>query len=166
MLRPVTSRSSCKDSQVTGNSTISHNGGEIGVVTGTCSPSGGNKRSTLAERQNQYSLCTPGCECFPHSQLRVELQIIDNQLRMFVQVLSPVRIRLQVPQYTRPTASTSSTTCHTIRVNPVQSVLFLTTHNDFFWDGQTTLSLYLALPQAQAPTHSKSGTMALVAFSS
>jgi len=54
----VTSRSSCQNSQVTGNSTIEHEGSQIGVVTGTCSPPSG-KRSTLAERQS-YSLCTEG----------------------------------------------------------------------------------------------------------
>jgi len=77
MLRAVTPRSSCEGGQVTGNTTISHNGGNIGVVSGTCPTSGGAKRSTLEERQ--YSLCagtpTQGtCECFPQSsQLRVEL---------------------------------------------------------------------------------------------
>ena len=72
MLRTVTSRSSCEGSQVTGNTTVSHKGGSIGVVSGTCSPSGGAKRSTLEERQ--YYLCTEGtCECFPPSLLRVEL---------------------------------------------------------------------------------------------
>jgi len=56
----VTSRSSssCIDRQVTGNSTISHEGNDIGVATGTCSPPGGNKRSTLEERQ--YYLCSEG----------------------------------------------------------------------------------------------------------
>jgi len=72
-VRAVTPRSSCGEgSQVTGNTTVSHEGGEIGVVTGTCPNSAKRSESTLEERQ--YYLCTEGtCECFPGSQLRVEL---------------------------------------------------------------------------------------------
>jgi hypothetical protein len=78
MPRTVTSRSSCEGRQVTGNTTVTHSGNEIGVVTGTCSPSGGAKRSTLEERQYSNYLCTDGtCECFPSGR---SCFARDNQL--------------------------------------------------------------------------------------
>jgi hypothetical protein len=125
MPRTVTSRGSCEGSQVTGNTTIPYNGNDIGVVTGSCSPSGSTKRSTLEGRQ--YSLCTEGtCKCFPPSpSLSSGWSCLarDYQLRMFAQVLSPVRTRLTT-RYTGPTAITSSNTSRPIRVSfPIQ-ILF------------------------------------------
>ena len=74
-LRTVHSRSvlaGC-DGQVTDNSTVDYNGNPIGHVTATCPQSGSKKRSKLEDR-GVYNLCTEGnCECFPQSQLRVEL---------------------------------------------------------------------------------------------
>lgn len=54
----VASRSSCEGSQVTDNSTVTHEGNDIGVVTGSCSPPSTEKRSTLEDRQ--YYLCSYG----------------------------------------------------------------------------------------------------------
>jgi hypothetical protein len=129
MLRPVTSRSSCQNSQVTGNSTIEHEGNQINVVTGTCSPPSG-KRSTLAERQ--YSLCTEGtCECFPHSQLRVELlgesvstenvcagTVTCSQTSFYTIYGSDCQYVLNYLSYYSSKLP---------NLNPVQTVLFLTT---------------------------------------
>jgi len=71
----VTSRDPCAGSQVTGNTTVTHNGGEIGVVTASCAPPSSAKRgSTLEERQ--YYLCTDGtcyvtCETLTYSTIYI-----------------------------------------------------------------------------------------------
>jgi len=59
-VRAVTPRSGCEGSQVTGNTTVSHDGGEIGVVTGACPQSSKAKRSESTLEERQYYLCTEG----------------------------------------------------------------------------------------------------------
>jgi len=56
----VTPRSGCEGSQVTGNTTVSHNGGEIGVVTGNCPQPSSAKRSESTLEERQYYLCSEG----------------------------------------------------------------------------------------------------------